>query len=779
MQLSVPPTRGKRQLQTLIRRGATLLAAGALCAGIATVGPAITAEAAVNPPGSTIRFSQTFYAYLNAGENLDVSFVRLANGWDTTIKVTDPQGGTNDCFIPDLPRTGGVGGVGPQTCSFDSLTSSTTGIWTIDFIRPSGPGINPQGEWSWSIVAQDGNADIPGRVWTDKFVMQNSTNIDVDLWYVGSAGYQYAVRHHQFYGIDSTFDSDQFGNLATNTCIPAYRSITNRTATVIPIDYDPNFSGPNSACGVPYHIFFERPAADLPGYGVDGSGNTRFIAPTVASPKVVDFTFAADAPGSRVGVFSLEIADHIGSAQLLIDVDGDGSFDGPRDRVIPVTVEDAASQAIPFDGLDGQGQPILPETAFTAKVQISQAGEIHFISDDVEGRDGLSVESINGQNPGNTLLYWNDSYLNVSLRDQSCIPPVLDGTTGVDSAVAGGVHGWPCPAGNPNDGTGPWGDIRSIDDWTYNTVDVADSITVAAETGGYTVRKSSAPGSGTDVAPGDVVKYTIDVAQEGTVPVPAELVDDLSEVFDDAKYNDDAVADTGAVAVAGNSLTWTGSLPVGGTARITYSVTVGDGSQGDGTLRNVVTSPGCTDQCETTHAIVTHTIGSYLFGKSSDPISGSTVKRGDVVTYTVTVTGVGSVTNAVVKDDMSELLDDATYNGDLSATSGSAVHDEGNIVWTGDLNNGESVTWSYSVTVNGDGDRQLRNLVVTDDPRGSCDLELGCETKHLLSPPPGLAATGASVAMWMPIGAMALIGAGLATVVVVRRSKRPAPSTNC
>ncbi|MBO1418050.1 DUF11 domain-containing protein [Streptomyces sp. FH025] len=250
----------------------------------------------------------------------------------------------------------------------------------------------------------------------------------------------------------------------------------------------------------------------------------------------------------------------------------------------------------------------------------------------------------------------------------------------------------------------------------------------------YTVTKTADPASGQTVAPGDKVTYTVKVKQQGSAPAQATLSDDLSKVLDDADYNGDVKASTGTAQVKNGVLTWNGTVPVGGEATITYSVTVKAG--GDGDLANAVLSPGCAAAADgstpgcTTH----HETGWYTFSKVADPKSGSTVQVGDKVTYTVTVSqkGAGDVKGATVTDDLSKVLDDAAYNGDVKASSGAAVVKDGKLIWSGDLPVGGTATITYSVTVNGNGDGQLHNAVTTpDDKRGHCETEKGCETDHL------------------------------------------------
>ncbi|MFW6774460.1 DUF7507 domain-containing protein [Nocardioides sp. CPCC 205120] len=114
--------------------------------------------------------------------------------------------------------------------------------------------------------------------------------------------------------------------------------------------------------------------------------------------------------------------------------------------------------------------------------------------------------------------------------------------------------------------------------------------------GVFEYAKTSEPAPGSRVEVGDTVTYTVTVVQQGNGAVPgARLVDDMSGVLDDARYNGDAEASLGAVEVEGDELIWTGDLGVGQRAEITYSVTVQDA--GDDTLLNVVTSPNGEGVC--------------------------------------------------------------------------------------------------------------------------------------------------------------------------------------
>lgn len=290
--------------------------------------------------------------------------------------------------------------------------------------------------------------------------------------------------------------------------------------------------------------------------------------------------------------------------------------------------------------------------------------------------------------------------------------------------------------------------------------------------GAYAVVKTSDPAPGSTVAEGQVIDYTITVTQSGPGTVTgASLTDDLSAVLDDARYNGDLSVEQGTASVDGATLTWTSDLAPGAVVTITYSVTVGEIGSGDGDLQNAVTSPGCEEQASCT---TQHRIGSYVFSKTSDPGSGSEVATADRVTYTVTVThqGIGPVSGATVDDDLSDVLDDATFDGAATATAGSVARDGDMLHWTGDLAPGDVVTITYSVTVTAGGDGKLVNVVSTRDPAGSCDPDAVCATTHRVPPPAGLAVTGGGLAVGGLVAAGLLLAIGAAMAFRGRRRER-------
>lgn len=260
--------------------------------------------------------------------------------------------------------------------------------------------------------------------------------------------------------------------------------------------------------------------------------------------------------------------------------------------------------------------------------------------------------------------------------------------------------------------------------------DPASSCSTTTDVQSYIVVKEA---DAATVVPGETVRYTVTIRNTGRVAYtaadPASFTDDLSAVLDDATYNNDA---SNGATITGDTLSWSGPLAVGATETITYSVTVDDPDTGDKRLANTAVTPpgsggGCPAGTDNPDCTVNIPGGSYQVAKVAGAAQAA---PGDTVTYTVTVTNTGNTAYTANKpasfsDDLGDVLDDATYNGD--ATGGATVSD-GTLTWSGPLAVGETVTITYSVTVkdSGRGDDRLANAVVPTSPGGGCATPQEC-----------------------------------------------------
>ena len=210
----------------------------------------------------------------------------------------------------------------------------------------------------------------------------------------------------------------------------------------------------------------------------------------------------------------------------------------------------------------------------------------------------------------------------------------------------------------------------------------------------------------------------------------ATFSDSMAGLLDDAVYNADATASSGSVSYTSPNLVWTGNLAPGGSANITYSATVRNPDTGDRTVSNTITSAHpaaparpatAVPQCTSTVSVL---IPGLTFSSSSDV---ATTTPGAVVNYTFVASNTGQTpyVGTSFTASLVGVLDDATINGSLSATSGTLVDNlNGTFTWTGDLAIGATVTITGSVTVKSPdtGDKVLRTSVTSAAPGNNCPV---------------------------------------------------------
>lgn len=163
------------------------------------------------------------------------------------------------------------------------------------------------------------------------------------------------------------------------------------------------------------------------------------------------------------------------------------------------------------------------------------------------------------------------------------------------------------------------------------------------EVANYKTVKSSTPKPGTVVFPGKVIRYNITVTQQGTAPAEAEFTDNLARILDDATYNRDVRASIGDVEYRSGRIFWTGTIPVGGVARITYTVRVkAQADLGNRALANVVTSPGCAVRAgQTVNCDTSHRVGKVDLRIDKRVVGASRVQVGENIRYRLQVTNRG------------------------------------------------------------------------------------------------------------------------------------------
>ena len=163
------------------------------------------------------------------------------------------------------------------------------------------------------------------------------------------------------------------------------------------------------------------------------------------------------------------------------------------------------------------------------------------------------------------------------------------------------------------------------------------------------------------------------------------------------------VAYSDALAVTGGTgpFTWSvsgGSLPPGLTLNSSTGVLSGTPTTA-GLYSFTVQVTDSFGLTATQSLSMTVAVGPLVIAASANT---STATQGGVVGYTVTITNTGATTYSGVTYTvpLSDVLDDAAYNGDAAATAGTVSVSGQTLTWTGTLAAGAAATVTFSVTVN-------------------------------------------------------------------------------
>jgi hypothetical protein len=476
--------------------------------------PAVPAPAAQNPTKTTVAAGQSFYAFVDAGENLDVTFTKagghLAVYGTATFTVRGPGFTTQSCSDHASTPNG-------TSCTFTDLTSTEAGIWQIAFTH----NLSTVDGYAWTINVQDGSTTVPGRVWSEQFLVSQDNNTALlELWYQSQEGYLYKGSYKLYNGVYSEISADATGVALKDTCVSAYESMDTAGTYA---DTDRLWRPPLGQCGDPYKIFFERPAADLPATASRWDGTTTWIVTTPAAPDLANLRFTPNSDSVHSGAFTFDVTDFTGQLKVQVDANGDGDYGDPEDVTNPVAAK-PGPVTVAFDGKDGTGAVIPISRAIKAQAAIAQAGEIHFAQSDVELRGAMTVVAVNGPNAGSATLHWNDTTLRVA--DRNCSTPVLDGRGGVDST--NGVHGWSCGNNSNNGLSGSWGDVRVIDDWTYATANEAEELAIPGQVPELVVTKTVTSPPTPEGGGRYRLGYTLTVANHAPAAGAYSLVDELA-----------------------------------------------------------------------------------------------------------------------------------------------------------------------------------------------------------------------------------------------------------
>jgi len=268
-----------------------------------------------------------------------------------------------------------------------------------------------------------------------------------------------------------------------------------------------------------------------------------------------------------------------------------------------------------------------------------------------------------------------------------------------------------------------------------------------------TIAKSADPVSGTSVTAGQLLTYTVTVTVANSATLSDVVVSDTLGAG--LTFGTVTVPGSFTANTAGNPLLFT--LPAGavpGTYAVEYTATVdtdatvsvgnaitatGGGDPGDpGAPDPTCSTPG---GCTTNHPLTDPTV---TIAKSADPVSGTSVTAGQLLTYTVTVTVANSATlsDVVVSDTLGAGLTFGTVTvpGSFTAnTAGNpllftlpagAVPGTYAVEYTATVDTDATVSVGNAITATGGGDPGDPGA-----PDPTCSTPGGCTTNHPLGDP--------------------------------------------
>ena len=210
----------------------------------------------------------------------------------------------------------------------------------------------------------------------------------------------------------------------------------------------------------------------------------------------------------------------------------------------------------------------------------------------------------------------------------------------------------------------------------------------------------------TTTTPGSVVRFTATFTNAGQVPYTGiTIATNLLDVVDDAAGNGDRTATSGTLTVTATGVSWTGSIPAGGSVIVTGTVTVKNPDTGNKVMTATSSTTAAGSNCPAGSPDPRCSVSVPVLVPAlsiTQAANAASAAPGQVIGYTLTVTNTGltTYTGTAVTDSFAQMLDDAAYNGNATATAGAVSYTAPVLTWTGDLAPGASAVISYTITVN-------------------------------------------------------------------------------
>ncbi|HEU4911715.1 MAG TPA: DUF5979 domain-containing protein, partial [Actinomycetes bacterium] len=246
---------------------------------------------------------------------------------------------------------------------------------------------------------------------------------------------------------------------------------------------------------------------------------------------------------------------------------------------------------------------------------------------------------------------------------------------------------------------------RSTPGWSQTSVVPAGGVVAVGSTVTFTnarvtpppptgsVTKTSVPATGTVVAPGQKIDYTVTVKNTGQAAITgAPVVDTLPS---HVTVVPGTVSDGGTTSADGRSITWTVTLAPGATKSLTYQGLVAAGAPANASLVNKATFL-------LQESTTTHTVGSRGLSVVKAVSPTGAAEFGDTLTYALTVSATGNLpqSNVVVTDPVPAGTTYVPSSAGCDAGTCTVAVTGGVISWSlGTMAAGTSRTVSFQVTI--------------------------------------------------------------------------------
>jgi len=241
------------------------------------------------------------------------------------------------------------------------------------------------------------------------------------------------------------------------------------------------------------------------------------------------------------------------------------------------------------------------------------------------------------------------------------------------------------------------------------------------------VTTTSIPPSGSVVYPGQTITYTTTIINTGDAFFDlVEFLDDVSDLLAYADFVDDPPLMTingaeacGAPHIEGVNVVMKCGLASEDVAVITYQFVVKPGLETTKPLGNSVTVAGYPDfwpimsNCATGNepecrSVLTLATPGLAVTLTSDPVSGSQVLSGQVITYALTAKNTGTIPleDVTLTNDIAGVLEYAELDtksiiAKIDGTPGHGASLSGTtLTWQGNLASGQTAVITYTVTLN-------------------------------------------------------------------------------